>query len=78
MAPALNPLLDAVEAPPVALVQSWTAGRNFPEDRPLLDLAQAAPGWPMAADLAQHVATKLMEPEAGRYQPFGAPRCARP
>lgn len=70
MASALNPLLDAVEAPPVALVQSWTAGRNFSEDRPLLDLAQAAPGWPMAADLAQHVATKLMEPEAGRYQPI--------
>lgn len=67
---APNPLLAAVEAPPVALVQSWTAGRNFPAERPLLDLAQAAPGWPMAAELTGHVARLLAEPRFGAYAPI--------
>lgn len=70
MLPQINPLLDAVEAPPVALVQSWTAGRNFPEDRPLLDLAQAAPGWPMAEAMVAHVAEKLAAPPSGGYAPI--------
>lgn len=70
MALTANPLLDAVETPPVALVQSWTAGRNFPADRPLLDLAQAAPGWPMAPEMATHVGDQLMQPDAARYAPI--------
>lgn len=63
-------MLDAVEAPPVALVQSWTAGRNFPSDRPLLDLAQAAPGWPMADGLVRHVAERLADPAMSGYAPI--------
>jgi len=70
MALVANPLLDAVETPPVALVQSWTAGRNFPAERPLLDLAQAAPGWPMAPDMAAYVGQKLAEPDIARYAPI--------
>ncbi len=63
-------MLDAVEAPPVALVQGWTAGRNFPPDRPLLDLAQAAPGWPMADALIRHVAERLADPAMSGYAPI--------
>lgn len=70
MALLANPLLDAVETPPVALVQNWTAGRNYPADRPLLDLAQAAPGWPMAADMAAHVGESLADPAMARYAPI--------
>jgi len=65
-----NPLLDAVEAPPVALVQSWTAGRNFPAERPLLDLAQAAPGWPMAPELVAHTAETVADPARAGYAPI--------
>lgn len=65
-----NPILAAVEAPPVALVQSWTAGRNFPADRPLLDLAQAAPGWPMAETMVAHLAEKIADPAMGGYAPI--------
>ncbi len=66
----LNPLLDAVEAPPVALVQGWTAGRNFPATRPLLDLAQAVPGWPMADAMTTQLAERLREPGFGGYAPI--------
>ncbi len=65
-----NPLLAAVEAPPVAVVQSWTASRNFPADRPLLDLAQAAPGWPMAEELAANLAGRMTDPAFARYAPI--------
>lgn len=54
----------------MALVQSWTAGRNYPPERPLLDLAQAAPGWPMADALVAHVAERLADPAFGGYAPI--------
>lgn len=59
-----------MEVPPVALVQSWTAGRNFPPDRPLLDLAQAAPGWPMADAMIEDLASRLRDPAFGGYAPI--------
>jgi aspartate/methionine/tyrosine aminotransferase len=66
----MNPLLESVEPPPVAVVQSWTAGRIFPSDRPLLDLGQAAPGWPMAEALRTHVAEQLAKPGNSGYAPI--------
>ena len=66
----MNPLLEAVEPPPVAMVQSWTAGRQFPTNRPLLDLGQAAPGWPMADALTTHVAEQLAMPGNSGYAPI--------
>lgn len=67
---SINPLLAAVETPPVALVQSWVKGQNYPEDRPLLDLAQAAPGWPMAEPLVAHISQAIQKPATARYAPI--------
>ena len=67
---SINPLLASVETPPVALVQSWVKERDFPEGRPLLDLAQAAPGWPMAASLVAHITEAIQKPETARYAPI--------
>lgn len=65
-----NPLLAAVETPPVALVQSWVRGRSYPDARPLLDLAQAAPGWPMAQPLIAHITEAIQKPATARYAPI--------
>ena len=66
----LNPILAGVETPPVALVQSWTANRTFTQDQPLLDLAQAAPGWPMAEAMTAHLTGVLNAPGISGYAPI--------
>lgn len=66
----INPNLASVETPPVALVQSWVKNREFPDGRPLLDLAQAAPGWPMASSLVVHITEAIQRPETARYAPI--------
>jgi hypothetical protein len=35
----LNPLLTAIEDPPIDEVQQWIRGRAFPEVKPLIDLS---------------------------------------
>ena len=64
---ALNPDVVRAVEPPVAEAQSWVAGRAFPPDRPLLDLAQAVPSYPPAAELRAHLAGRAREFETARY-----------
>lgn len=63
----LNPLLTAVAAPPIAEAQRWVEGRFFPADRPLIDLAQAVPGYAPPEALVAHLAERLRDPAVHRY-----------
>ena len=40
-------VINAIE-PPIAEAQSWISGRTFPEEKPLINLAQAVPSYPPA------------------------------
>lgn len=63
----LNPLLSGVAAPPIAEAQGWVRGRTFPLDKPLIDLAQAVPGYPPPDALVEHLARRLADPAVHRY-----------
>lgn len=64
---ALNPdVLNAID-PPIAEAHSWIAGRTFPEDRPLLDLAQGVPSYPPAKEISDHVAERAKLFETAQY-----------
>ena len=64
---AINPLLGAVAPPPVAEVHGWIAGRDFPADKPLLDVSQAVPGYPPDEALTDHLAKAVAEPATALY-----------
>lgn len=51
----LNPLVEAVEAPPIAEAQKWAAEAR----EPILDTAQAVPAYPPAPALRRHLAEAL-------------------
>ncbi len=67
MTPRVNPLIAAVAAPPIAEAQGWIKGRRFPAERPLIDLAQAVPGYPPPKALTDHLARAVAEPATARY-----------
>lgn len=67
MSYTVNPLLQAVATPPIPEAQGWIAGRRFPDDKPLLDLAQAVPGYPPPQALTDHLAAVLAQPAMARY-----------
>lgn len=62
-----NPLLAAVAEPPIAEAHGWIRGRQFPADKPLIDVAQAVPGYPPPAALSEHLARAVGEPRLSRY-----------
>lgn len=62
-----NPLLAAVAEPPIAEAHGWIRGRQFPADKPLIDVAQAVPGYPPPRALTDHLAGALGEPLLSRY-----------
>jgi aspartate/methionine/tyrosine aminotransferase len=64
---ALNPLLAAVAAPPIAEAHSWIEGRRFPPEKPLIDVAQAVPGYPPPPALTDHLAAIVGEAASARY-----------
>jgi aspartate/methionine/tyrosine aminotransferase len=64
---ALNPLLAAVAPPPIAEAHSWIEGRRFPTEKPLIDVAQAVPGYPPPPALTDHLAAIVGEPASARY-----------
>ena len=64
---AMNPLVEGIAEPPIAEAQSWIAGRKFASDKPLLDLARAAPSYPPAESLRAHMAEFVSRPEASTY-----------
>jgi len=65
----LNPLVTATVTSPITEAYSWIAGRSFPENRPLIDVSQAVPGYPPPAALTDHVAHAMHEPSTARYGP---------
>ena len=62
-----NPLLAAVAPPPIAEAHRWIEGRSFPADKPLIDVAQAVPGYPPPKDLTDHLASVVGEAASARY-----------
>jgi aspartate/methionine/tyrosine aminotransferase len=64
---AINPLLTAVGEPPISEAISWISGRTFPDEKPLVDLSQAAPGYPPAAAMTDHLREIIGSPQTSRY-----------
>jgi aspartate/methionine/tyrosine aminotransferase len=64
---ALNPLLAAVAPPPIAEAHRWIEGRSFPPEKPLIDVAQAVPGYPPPKVLTDHLAGIIGEAASARY-----------
>ena len=62
-----NPLVGAVNTPPIAEAQEWIRGRTFPANKELLDLAQAVPSYAPAESLTRHVANVAREPATSVY-----------
>lgn len=69
-APVTNPWLAAVEPSPIGETKRWVLGRNFPADRPLIDLSQAVPGYAPALELRQHLGALLLDPAMHGYTPI--------
>ena len=66
----LNPAMAATFPPPVMEARRWLAGVTFPEDRPLINISQAAPVNTPHLGLRQAVAdAALNNPEAHLYGP---------
>ncbi|EED33225.1 aminotransferase, class I and II [gamma proteobacterium NOR5-3] len=64
---ALNPdVLNAID-PPIAEAHSWIEGRDFPAEKPLLDLAQGVPSYPPAKAISDHVAQRAGLFETAQY-----------
>jgi len=72
-----NPRIAAVATPPIAEAAGWVRGRVFPEDKPLLDVAQAVPSYPPARELASHLEQVLCEPETAFYTDILGLDCLR-
>ena len=64
--PINSNVVNAVE-PPIAEAQSWIAGRKFPKNRPLLNLAQAVPSYPPANSMSEHLANNVKLFETAQY-----------
>jgi aspartate/methionine/tyrosine aminotransferase len=62
-----NPLLAAVAEPPIAEAYGWIKGRQFPSDKPLIDVSQAVPGYPPPKELTDYLASRIGEPAMARY-----------
>src|SRR5262249_14786005 len=62
-----NAALAAAAEPPIAEAYGWIRGREFPADKPLIDVSQAVPGYPPAKELTDHLAARVGEPAMARY-----------
>ncbi|MFD0978652.1 aminotransferase [Tropicimonas aquimaris] len=62
----LNPAMAATAVSPVPEAARWVAGRQFPDDRPLINVSQAAPVAPPPLPLREAMARAVME-EAGAH-----------
>lgn len=66
----LNPAFAATEPPPVMEARRWLVGVNFPTDRPLINVSQAAPVESPPLGLRQALAeAALNDPNAHLYGP---------
>ena len=64
--PINSNVVNAVE-PPIAEAQSWIAGRSFPKNKPLLNLAQAVPSYPPASSMSEYLADNVKLFETAQY-----------
>ena len=62
-----NPLVAGVETPPIAEARSWIAGRDFPDDKPLIDVSQAVPGYAPDDGLTTHLADAVKVGDTSLY-----------
>lgn len=60
----LNPAMAATDAPPVMEARRWIEGVVFPENRPLINVSQAAPVEPPPLALRQAIAAAALEDDA--------------
>ncbi|WP_425075029.1 aminotransferase [Sagittula sp. S175] len=60
---------EATFFPPIPEAQRWLHGVSFPQDRPLINLAQAAPADPPPAPMLAAMAEMLAEPTSHLYGP---------
>jgi len=65
----LNPLVAAVDAPPIPIAQGWKA-RCDGRLGPMIDLSQAVPGHAPPDILLQRLGEAAARPEASRYGPI--------
>ncbi len=66
----LNPHIHATEAPPVMEARRWIEGKHFPDDKPLINLSQAAPVAPPPEPMREAMAEMIrMRPETHLYGP---------
>ena len=63
----INSNVESAIEPPIAEAQSWIIGRDFPSDKPLLNLAQAVPSYPPANILREHLAHRAELFETAQY-----------
>lgn len=68
--PHLNAAVDAITPPPIADVNGWVAGVEFPSDRPLLNMAQAVPSYPPADGLIERVGQVARDAGSAIYAPI--------
>lgn len=61
MSPRPNPLVAAIETPPIAEARGWLREGDFPPNQPLIDLSQAVPGYPPDRRLTDHLAEILTD-----------------
>jgi len=79
MSKQINPAFGATFAPPVMQARRWLEGITFTDERPLINVSQAAPvDSPPAPLLAALAQTVLNDPEAHLYGPvLGLPELRR-
>lgn len=62
-----NPRVRATVTPPVAEARAWIQGRDFPAEKPLLDLSQAVPSYAPAEALTHRIAAAAGEAATSIY-----------
>src|SRR5258705_4601995 len=67
MKTSANPPLAAVGPPPIPEAHRGIEGRSFPADKPLIDVAQAVPGYLPPKVLTDHLASVVGDAATARY-----------
>lgn len=62
-----NPLLRAVQSPPIAQAESWLQPPEAFADKPLLNLAQGVPSYAPAEELREAMACAALDPDNAGY-----------
>ncbi len=66
---SVSPYIGEVCYPPISEVREWISGREFPAERPLIDLCQAVPDCPPAMLLTNYLSRLVSDPQICRYTP---------